>query len=86
MAREQRLRTPAARGIWGLCLLCLGAFFLYGSLDVIQHYFATGHISWGSSPRQVTGEMALMQHGIGVLAGAWMSAEGVRQIVFRNAG
>lgn len=67
--------------LYGGCLLCLGCLFLYGSLDAIQAYFVSGHISWGQNVRRMTGEKALIVHGLFVLTGAWMAAEGLRKIV-----
>jgi hypothetical protein len=75
------MKEAADKRLWGVCLVCLGCVFLYGSLDAIQDYFATGQIVWGSSARRMTGEPALMMHGLWVLVGAYMAAEGVRRFL-----
>lgn len=75
------MKEGVDKRLWGVCLVCLGCVFLYGSLGAIHQYFATGQIVWGASASRMTGEPALMMHGLWVLAGAYMAAEGVRQFL-----
>lgn len=75
------MREAADKRLWGVCLVCLGCVFMYGSLDAIHQYFATGKIGWGAYARRMTGEPALIMHGLWVLGGAYMAAEGVRQFL-----
>jgi len=75
------VRDTVDKRLWGTCLVCLGGVFLYSGYDAIHQYFATGLIVWGSSSRRITGEPALMMHGLAVLGGAYMAAEGVRQFL-----
>lgn len=64
---------------YGLLLICVGGSVMYASLSAIGTYFETGVISWGRYARRVTGEEALLFHGMMVLAGAWLAAGGLKR-------